>query len=177
MEIIISIIYSIVILCIILIWFVATYNKLHEYKIRINEAETNIDSTLRKRFDLLSKSIGIIKANTDKTEVLETIANIRSKKITNFELDRKIYEAINEITSIKEEYKNLKKVESFMKVELDINETEAEMVATRKYYNDTITDYNKMVKSFPSNVVAKLCKFKSKLYFDGKESNKKEIKI
>lgn len=177
MELVINIIYSVVILCIILIWFVATYNKLHEYKIRINEAETNIDSTLRKRFDLVNKSIGIIKANTDKTEVLEEIASIRSKKVTNFELDRKIYDAIGEIASLKETYKELKKSESFMKVELDLNETEAEMVASRKYYNDTITDYNKMVKSFPSNIVAKLCKFKYKLYFDGKSDNKKEIKI
>ena len=176
MEIILSIVYGIVILCIILIWFVATYNKLHEYTIRINEAETNIDSTLRKRFDLLSKSIGIIKANTEKTEVLESIANIRSKKITNFELDRKIYEAINEITSIKEECKNLKKIESFMKVELDINETEAEMVASRKYYNDTITDYNKMVKTFPSNIVALISRYKKRPYFDRKE-DKTDIQI
>ena len=47
-----------------------------------------------------------------------------------------------------------------MEVELDIDETEAEMVASRKYYNDTITDYNKMVKTFPSNIVALISRYK-----------------
>lgn len=179
MQIVIDVIYILIILCIILIWYIATYNKFNEYNIRINEAEANIDATLRKRFDLLNKSIGIIKANTDKSSVLEEIANLRSTKLTNFELDRKIYDAISEITSLKEEFKDLKKCEEFMKIELSLNETEAEIVAARKYYNDTITDYNKMVKAFPSNIVSKLGKFKYKLYFDGKNTNnhKSEIKL
>ena len=146
--------------------------------IRINEAEAEIDATLRKRFDLLNKSIGIIKSNTNKDSVLEELSSLRSKKLTNFELDRKIYEAINEITTLKEEFKDLKKCEGFMKIELSINETEAEIIASRKYYNDIITDYNKMIKSFPSNIIAKICKFKTKTYFDGKSlEHKTDLKI
>ena len=62
-----------------------------------------------------------------------------------------------------------------MKIELGINETEAEIEALRKYYNDTITDYNKMVKSFPSNIVGAFSHFKTKNYFDGKAT--KEFKL
>ena len=158
----------VIFVCIFLIWFISTFNRFHEFNIKINEAEVNIDATLRKRFDLLNKSIGIIKAKTKKENVLDNITNLRSKKLSNFELDREIYNAINEITALKEEFKELKKVEDFMKVELGINETEAEIVAGRKYYNAVITDYNKMVKSFPSNIIALICRFKSKPYFDGK---------
>jgi len=81
--------------------------------------------------------------------------------------------------SHKEEHKDLKKCEGFMKIELSINETEAEIEALRKYYNDIITDYNKIVKSFPSNIVSLVCKFKNKNYFDGKElnKNKNEVKL
>lgn len=172
------IVFAIVLLCIFLIWYINTFNKFQGYVIRINEAEADIDATLRKRFDLLNKSIGIIKNNTEKETVLEELSNLRSKKLTNFELDRRIYDAINEIASLKEEFKDLKKCEGFMKIELGINETEAEIVAARKYYNDTITDYNKLVKSFPSNIIGKLCKFKSKTYFDGKNmEHKSELKI
>lgn len=172
------VVFAIVLFCIFLIWYINTFNKFQGYIIRINEAEANIDTTLRKRFDLLNKSIGIIKNNTEKESVLEELSNLRSKKLTNFELDRKIYDAINEITSLKEEFKDLKKCEGFMKIELGINETEAEIVAARKYYNDTITDFNKLVKSFPSNIISKLCKFKPKTYFDGKNmEHKTELKI
>ena len=58
----------------------------------------------------------------------------------------------------------------------DLSESEAEIVAFRKYYNDIITDYNKMVKSFPSNLVALIFKFKTKLYFDGKDMSDDDIK-
>ena len=58
-----------------------------------------------------------------------------------------------------------------MKIDIAINESEAEIVAFRKYYNDIITDYNKMVKSFPSNIIAIIFKFKDKFYFDGKNMN------
>ena len=155
-------------LCLILIWYINIYNRYQNYIIRTNEAEANIDSTLRKRFDLLNKSIGIIKANIKKEDALDIIVKLRSKKLTNFELDRKLYDAINEFNKYKEDFPELKTNEGFMKVELGINETEAEVVASRKYYNDIITDYNKLVRTFPSNVVAKISKYKTRPYFDGK---------
>ena len=160
-----------IVLCLILIWYINIYNRYQNYIIRINEAEANIDSTLRKRFDLLNKSIGIIKSNTDKEKVLDTISNLRSKKLTNFELDRRLYEAINEFSKYKEDYPKLKTNEGYMKIDLGISETEAEIVASRKYYNDIITDYNKLVRTFPSNVVAKISKYKVRNYFDGKDMN------
>ena len=159
----------IIAICIILIWYINTYNRYQSYIIRINEAEANIDSTLRKRFDLLNKSISIIKANADvKDEILEVIVKLRSRKLTNFELDRLLYEAINEFNHYRETYSELKESESFLKIDIGLNESESEIVASRKYYNDIITDYNKIVRSFPSNLVAYMCKYKNKPYFDGK---------
>ena len=151
-------------------YLVSIYNRYQNYIIRINEAEANIDSTLRKRFDFLNKSIGIIKANTDiQEDILEIIVKLRSKKLSNFELDRQLYDAINEFNKIKEEHPDLKNSEAFIKIDLGLAESEAEIVASRKYYNDIITDFNKLVRVFPSNIVAKVCKYKQKLYFDGKD--------
>ncbi len=160
----------IIITCFILIWYISTYNHYQDYIIRINEAETNIDSILRKRFDLLNKSIGIIKANCEvEGEVLEMIVKLRSRKLTNFDLDRQIYEAINEFNQYRETYEELKTSDSFLKIEIALNETEAEIIASRKYYNDVITDYNKLISRFPSNIVGKLCHYEYKPYFDGKD--------
>lgn len=151
-------------------YLITIYNKYQNYIIRINEAEANIDSTLRKRFDFLNKSIGIIKANAQvEDNILEVIVKLRSKKLSNFELDRQLYEAINEFNKIKEEHPELKNSETFIKIDLGLAESEAEIVASRKYYNDIITDYNHLVRAFPSNIVAGMCKYKQKLYFDGKD--------
>lgn len=158
----------VIVIGLILILLVATYNHFQDYIIRINEADENIDSVLRKRFDLLNKSIGIIKANikTDE-EILDIIVKLRSKKLTNFELDRNLYIAINEFHVIKEKYPELHTNEEFMKIDINLMESESEIVGLRKYYNDIITDYNKLVKSCPSNFIALLKGYKAKDYFDG----------
>ena len=61
MNIVFILLIVIIITSCIAIWYASTYNKYQDYIIRINEAEANIDSTLRKRFDLLNKSISLIK--------------------------------------------------------------------------------------------------------------------
>ena len=71
----------------------------------------------------------------------------------------------------KETYEELKNNESFLKIELGLFESEAEIVAARKYYNDIITDYNKLVRKFPTIIVAKIHKYNLKNYFDGKDMN------
>lgn len=166
-----------ILLFLIILLVISSYNKFQVYIIRINEAEANIDSVLRKRFDLLNKSIEVIKAVTSTDDkVLVQIEKLKSKKLSNFELDRKLYDGLKELNRYKEKYPKLKSNESFIKIDVDLNESEAEITAFRKYYNDIITDYNKMVKSFPSSLVAFIFKFKSKLYFDGKDMSDDDIK-
>ena len=152
----------------ILILLVATYNHFQDYIIRINEADVNIDSVLRKRFDLLNKSIGIIKSNINtEDEILDIIVKLRSKKLNNFELDRSLYDAINEFHTIKEKYPELQNCKELIKIEINLMESESEIVGLRKYYNDIITDYNKLVKTCPSNIIAIIKGYKAKDYFDG----------
>lgn len=158
-----------ILICFLLIWFITTYNSFQSYIIRINEAENFIDTTLRKRYDLLNKSINIIKAHTkEKNDILDSIDKMKSKKLSNFELDRQLYEAINEFNKYKEN-EELSNNEEFLKIDLGLFESESEIVAARKYYNDIITDYNKLTCSFPANIVAKICKYKKKTYYDGKD--------
>lgn len=169
MNVVIIVLLICIAICFILIWYINIYNKYQEYIIRINEAEANIDSVLRKRFDLLNKSIGVIKTNTKvKGDILTVIDELRSKKLSNFELDRLLYDALNEFHTYSEKYDELKQNDAFLKIELGLNESEAEIVALRKYYNDIITDYNKLTKMFPSSIVGLFCKYKSKTYYDGK---------
>ena len=163
-----------IIVCIILIWIISTYNKFQSYIIRINEAEAGIDTVLRKRFDLLNKSISIIKTNTKEEDVLSIIGKLRSKKLSNFELDRKLYDAINEYNVYKQKYEVLKNNTEFLKIDLSLNSTEAEVCALRKYYNDIITDYNKLAKSFPSILISKIFGYRKKTYFDGKNMDDKD---
>ncbi len=170
MELIITGLIILIIICFITMWFITTYNRYQMFIIKTNEVEASIDAVLRKRFDLLNKAIGIIKGNCEvNDEVLDIIVKLRSRKLTNFELDRLLYDAISEFHRFKEEYPILATTESFVKIEDALNESEPEIVALRKYYNDIITEYNKYIKKIPTNLVAKVCKYKYKPYFDGKD--------
>ena len=180
MNLFITILCLIIVICLILIFLLATYNHFQDYIIRINEADVSIDSVLRKRFDLLNKSIGIIKSSIkEDKEILEIIPKLRSQKINNFELDRGLYDAINEFHALKEKYEKLQNNKEIIKIEINLMESESEIVGLRKYYNDIVTDYNKLVKSAPSNIIAILKGYKAKDYFDGTnvDKNKGTVKL
>lgn len=155
----------IAVLCLLSIGFVSIYNRFQENIIRINEVESNIDNVLRKRFDLLNKSVAIIeKEFPDIEKPLAIIDELHSKKMTNFDLDRSLYQAINEFDSYKDKIEN----SEIQKIDAILKETEAELVAYRKYYNDVTTDYNRLRHKFPTNIVALICKYNDRNYYDNK---------
>ena len=167
------------IISILLLWVVITYNSSQNYIIRINEVETKIDSILRKKFDLVAKSIEVIETYAG-SKVLEEITNLKNAKISNFDLDRKLTEAIIKFESFKDKYEDLETNEVFIKTEMQINEANIDLEACKNYYNDIVTNYNKRVKQFPSDVIAKISKFKVRPYFDGKnmfDDNIKDFKL
>ncbi len=162
-----------VVISIFSLFFLTTYNHFQEYIIRINEAEVSIDSVLRKRFDLLNKSVDFIKEtiNTESTDtILPTIIKLRSQSVSNIELDKQLYAAIEEFQAYAKKYEDLKKNEGYLKTQVHLMESESEIVALRKYYNDMTIAYNKLVRSFPSCIVAFFKKYsKKELYEEQKE--------
>lgn len=156
----------ILISCIIITFSFITINNFKEHIIRINEAEANIEATLNKRFDLLNKSTDIIKNSINiEGDVLKTIINIRSQKLNNFELDIKLYESIEEFHEYAEKIPELKEIDEYTKIEIDLIESEAEIIALKKYYNDIILKYNDLINKFPSSLIAKIKKYKEKNSF------------
>lgn len=163
------VLFIVIVIGVISICYIYLFNMFQTHIIRINEAENFIDTTLRKRFDLLNKSISTIKNVTKKEDVLEKVVKLKSRKVSNFELDRELYDAINEFTSYKDEFPELQTNDDFLRIEISLIESESEITAARKYYNDIITDYNDMVRKVPSSIVAKLSGYEEKTYFDGKD--------
>lgn len=179
MEIIIAFLVVIIVGSILTIVFNTISDNFRENVIRLNEAEASIDSVLNKRFDLLKKAEEIIhkevnkdKNDEEKIEVMHTIAEIRSKNLSKFDFDNSLYSAIDEFEKYIEDYSELKKINELVKIEVNLIESESEIVALRKYYNDISKEYNKLVKSFPASIVAFFKKYKIKEYFKEREAKK-----
>ena len=170
MDILILILFILIVLfCIISLIYMLIYNKLNDLVIRINEVEANIDTNLRNKYDLINRSVSIIKGNTDlKNDIFEEIVKLRSRKISNFELERKLSDAYNEFLTIKEKYRDINSDE-LVKISLELSELNEKLTILIEYYNTNITKYNKMISLFPTNIVAKINKYQTKLFFDRKD--------
>ena len=160
----------IVLFCIIFLSYMIIYNKLNDYIIRINEVEANIDTSLRNKYDLINRSISIIKSNMElDNKVFDEIIKLRSRKISNFELERKLTSAFNELIILKNKYKELSNNEELVKINVSLEDINEKLAVLIDYYNNNITSYNKLITMFPTNIVAKINKYKTKLFFDMKD--------
>ena len=157
----------IIIVGIIAIAYVITYNNLVNYKIKIEKAEGIIDENLRQKYDLIVKMNIAIKKVVTKKDYLKDYIDLRDKRISNYELDRKLTEAMNIILEVKNDYNELdnKEFNNELKEINIINET---LTSCKTYYNKNTTELNQIIRKFPSNIVAKIHRYKIKPFFDGK---------
>ena len=163
----------IVIICVIVSLYVYYYNKIQDLIIRINEVENIIDTSLRNKYDYLNKSISIIKGNDKelKSEIFDEMVKLRARKISNFDLDRKLLAAYTELDSVLSNNEELKKSEELIKIKNNIEEIDDNLSNYRQYYNDNITEYKRTIKTIPTNIIAKIHKYQEKLFFDRKNMN------
>ena len=163
----------IITLCILTAIYITYYNKLQDYIIKINEVESILDNNLRDKYDNLNKGVTIIKSNDDIKEedkkLFEEIIKLRTRKISNFDLDRKLIDANNNIITIKEKYKDIKTNKEIINISKKIEELDETLIVNRDYYNRNIAEYNKLIVLFPTNIIARICKYQEKLYYDKKD--------
>lgn len=164
----------IIILTIIGLIYAVYYNSFQKYLVKINEVEGMIDTSLRERFDLLNKASDFIKENA-KQEVMKELGEIKSDELTSFELERKLVALTREFYEARLSNRNLVKKDNFINLDFAIKENEAIVDGYTSYYNDCISKYNKLVRMFPSNMIAKICKFEERTYYDGKNLNDRKV--
>ena len=107
----------IVVIFLLFIAFSIIYNKFQDYIIRINEVEGKIDEAIREKFDIIIKLNNIIKEKIKTKKVLvDDISKLKDKKISSFEIDRKLVEALNKINFVKSQYTELETDEDVIKL-------------------------------------------------------------
>ena len=160
----------ITLILLILIYYIFLYNKINESIIRIEEADARIDNNLRDKYDLLNRSISLIRNKIDlPQDAFKEIIKLRARKISNFDLDRVLVKSYNEFLSIYEANIKLRESDEIFKVSRQLEIINDELITLRNYYNANITNYNKMIKKFPTNIVAKIKKYKEKPFYDLKD--------
>ena len=168
LEIILTII---VVISLLLFIFVIINNRFALSIIKIEKAEEDIELYLQKKQDLLSRTRPILKKELKTKKVLLELDNI-SENANNFELHNILKSTYNELFKILDENEKLLKSDNLVKILDSLNSNEENIVGAIKFYNDTVVEFNQLIATFPSSVVAFFKRYKKKDFYN---NEKREI--
>lgn len=173
-----------VVLAVVLIYVIATYNNLVSLRNRVADQWAQIDVELKRRFDLIPNFVNTVKGYAKhESETLEKVIQARNSymnagsKEDAMKADDQLTNAITKIFALSESYPELKANENFLSLQSQLEETENKISYARKFYNDTALKLNNKVDMFPSNIVAKLFNFKKQEYFKAQEAERENVKV
>ncbi len=180
---VIGIILAIIIILIIAI--IGMYNSLVQSKIKVDNAWSQIDIQLQRRFDLIPNFVETVKGYmTHEKETFEKIASLRtswanaSTVSEKANLDNQLSSTLKSIMAISESYPELKANQNFSELSEELRNTENKISFSRQFYNDTVTMYNTKLQVFPSNIIAGIFNFKSRdLFKVESDEARKNVKI
>ena len=161
----------IVVISLLLFIFVIINNRFALSIIKIEKAEEDIELYLQKKQDLLSRTKPILKKELKTKKVLLELDNI-SENANNFELHNILKSTYNELFKILDENEKLLKSDNLVKILDSLNSNEENIVGAIKFYNDTVVEFNQLIATFPSSVVAFFKRYKKKDFYN---NEKREI--
>lgn len=155
----------------ILFLYVLYNNKFQLTIIKIEKAEEDIDMYLQKKMDLLERTRPIVKKELKKNDFMEDLAFSFDEK-NNFECHLILKKVYNELFKIIDENEKLLKSDALLSILDDLNTNEENIVGAIKFYNDTVVEFNQLVVSFPSKLVALIRRYHKKDFYN---NEKREI--
>jgi LemA protein len=166
------------------LYIIIVYNSLISKKVRVENAWSQIDVQLKKRYDLVPNLIETVKGYMKhEKELFENITKLRAQAINASDLKTKakaegeLSATLKSIFAVAENYPNLKANENFLMLQEELSGIENKIAYARQFYNDSVLDYNTYLLSFPANIFANMFGFKQKEFFKAEEEEKKNVKV
>jgi len=169
-----------IVIFIIIIWFIVTYNKFKRYSIKVNESLAGIDVALTKRYDVLTKMVEVVKgyAKHEKEVLFEVISLRKNMSVNELkEVNENINKKFKKIDLTVENYPDIKANENFKLLQKSVIDVEEHLQAARRLYNASVLQYNQLVETFPSLIIGKMLGATTKDFFEAEKETKENIKI
>ncbi len=163
------------ILCFLALIFVIFKNKFSFAIIKIQEAEDNISIYLDKEKDLIERAIPVIKKELKYDEYLSELDGYDKEKMNLFQLNKILSHCYNELMATIDDNEKLMKSDTINKILVELESNEEDRIGTIKFYNDSVTKYNKLARSFPSNIIGLICSYKKKDFYNDEDREIDEI--
>ncbi|MDY0302887.1 MAG: LemA family protein [Candidatus Moranbacteria bacterium] len=176
------------IIAVIAIWGVSIYNGLVKLKNRVDEAWSDIDVQLKRRYDLIPNLISTVKGYAShESQTFEKVTEARSKAMqaqesgdakTQAEAENMLSGTLKSIFALAENYPDLKANQNFLELQRELADTEDKIQASRRFYNGNVRDFNIKIELFPNNIFAGIMNFTKREFFEiENESERENVKV
>jgi LemA protein len=177
-----------IIVGIIVLWFVFSYNGFITLKNRAKEAWADIEVQLKRRYDLIPNLVNTVKGyaaheagTLEKVTAARTMAMQAGTASEHAQAENMLSGALKSLFAIAEAYPDLKANTNFLELQRELSDTENKIQAARRFYNGNVRDFNTKLESVPSNIIGSMFGFKKFDFFDiddnGVESQPVEVKF
>jgi LemA protein len=162
------------VVAIVAIAAVVSYNRFVSQKTLVQDAWANIDTELRRRYDLIPNLVETVKGYAaHEKEVLENVTRARAMAASatgspaeQAAAEGPLVAALRQLMLVVENYPDLKANQNFLQLQAELANTEDRLQTARRFYNANVRDYNQRVKQFPSVVIANLFNFQEEEFFE-----------
>ncbi|NWF75588.1 MAG: LemA family protein [Nitrospirae bacterium] len=170
----------------LIVMVIVIYNKLIRLKNTVKSSWSDIDVQLKKRYDLVPNLVETVKgyATHEKT-VFEKVTQARtmamraSSPVEKAKAENMLMDTLKSLFALAEAYPELKANVNFMQLQSQLKELEDNIEYARRYYNAVVRDFNILIESFPSNIIASAFSFKQEEFFELEEPEieRKPVKV
>jgi LemA protein len=173
----VAIIIVAVVVVLLILYVILTYNRLVRTRNRIDNAYSQIDVQLKRRYDLIPNLVETVKGYAaHEKSTFEAVTNARSNAMQaqqggspaqQAQAENVLSGALKSLFAVAEAYPDLKANQNFLNLQEELTSTEDRIAYARQFYNDSVLGYNNNIQSFPGNTIAGAFKFTPREYFEG----------
>ena len=154
------------------LFLIITYNGLVKLRQRVQNAWSQVDVQLKRRYDLIPNLVNTVKGYaTHEKETFENVTRARTMAMgagtvaDQSQAENMLSGALKTLFAVAENYPDLKANTNFVKLQDELTDTESKIAFSRQFYNDIVQKFNTKIELFPTNLVAGMLGFQKADYF------------
>ena len=183
----VAVIVVVVIVVVLVLAAMLFYNGLVRTRNRVDNAWSQIDVQLKRRYDLIPNLVETVKGYAaHERQTLEAVTNARANAINaqqggnvaqQAQAENVLSGALKSLFAVAEAYPDLKANQNFLQLQEELTSTEDRIAYARQFYNDSVLNYNNKIQVFPRNVLAGVFNFEKREYFEGDPEASGPVKV
>lgn len=179
----------VIVLAAFLLWIMAMYNSLIRSRNHVDEALSDIDVQLKRRYDLIPNLLETVKGYmTHERETLVKLTEARTSAMKAHDdpsatmaqkeaAENQLSGVLKSLFAVTENYPDLKASQNFLQLQDEISDTENKIQASRRFYNGNVRDFNTKIQVFPTNIFAGMMNFTKYEFFQAAEAERQNVKV